>query len=134
MARASVGRYRWLSGASFGLLLADLICNSLFLLFYHDTLITLLIYIIQDVFLVFSLILFFLALFSTSLSQWVAYIITYISEPYYSCLTRNFMQNYPLVASNIERYLGSNFCTRPDWKLVMQHMCILYMTLQCKCF
>ncbi|XP_068226657.1 transmembrane protein 138 [Palaemon carinicauda] len=69
MAPASVGRYRWLSGASLGLLLADLICNSLFLLFYHDTLVTLLIYIIQDVCLVFSLILFFLALFSTSLSQ-----------------------------------------------------------------
>ncbi|KAK7082001.1 hypothetical protein SK128_005528 [Halocaridina rubra] len=69
MAWASVDRYRWLSGASMMLLLSDLILNSIFLLFAHDTLLTLVIYIIQDVCLIFSLILLFLALFSTSLSQ-----------------------------------------------------------------
>lgn len=69
MAWGSVGRYRWLSVASLGLLLADLIINCVLLLFKHNTLLTLLIYIIQDVCLVFSLILLFLALFSTSLSQ-----------------------------------------------------------------
>ncbi|XP_047492134.1 transmembrane protein 138-like [Penaeus chinensis] len=69
MAWGSVRRYQWLSGASLMLLLADLILNAIFLVFAHSTLLTLLIYIIQDVCLVFSLILLFLALFSTTLSQ-----------------------------------------------------------------
>ncbi|CAL4109591.1 unnamed protein product, partial [Meganyctiphanes norvegica] len=69
MVWASVQRYRWLSGAAIFLLSIDLAVNATFLLFSHNTLLTLLIYIVQDVFLVFSLIILFLALFSTSLTQ-----------------------------------------------------------------
>nr|XP_053632027.1 transmembrane protein 138-like isoform X1 [Cherax quadricarinatus] len=69
MARNQVDWYRWLSGASLVLLVADLALNSIFQVFSHNTLLTLLIYIIQDVCLVFSLIILFLALFSTTLSQ-----------------------------------------------------------------
>ncbi|KAG7176944.1 Transmembrane protein 138-like [Homarus americanus] len=69
MAWDRVERYRWLSGASLALLLEDLTLNAIFQVFSLNTLLTLLIYIIQDVCLVFSLILLFLAMFSTTLSQ-----------------------------------------------------------------
>lgn len=39
-----VGRYRWLSGASLMLLLADLTLNSIFQVFSHNTLLALLVY------------------------------------------------------------------------------------------
>ncbi|KAK4305765.1 hypothetical protein Pmani_022355 [Petrolisthes manimaculis] len=69
MGESTVERYQWLSGTALTLLLADIILNSIFQAFSSNTLLTLLIYIIQDVCLVFSLILLLLALFSTSLSQ-----------------------------------------------------------------
>ncbi|XP_050724666.1 transmembrane protein 138-like [Eriocheir sinensis] len=69
VALGSLGRYRWLSGTSLVLLSADLTLNALFQVFTYNHLLTLLIYIIQDVCLIFSLILLCLALFSTSYSQ-----------------------------------------------------------------
>ncbi|XP_069167398.1 transmembrane protein 138 isoform X2 [Procambarus clarkii] len=69
MARDRIEQYRWSSGAALALLLVDLTLNAIFQVFSHNTLLTLLIYIIQDVCLVFSLILLFLGLFSTTLSQ-----------------------------------------------------------------
>ncbi|XP_076064771.1 transmembrane protein 138 [Oratosquilla oratoria] len=69
MAWGSIVRYKWLSGAMVALLTVDLVINSVFLIFSHTKLIALLIYIIQDVCIVFSLILLFLAMFSTSFPQ-----------------------------------------------------------------
>ncbi|XP_045101863.1 transmembrane protein 138-like [Portunus trituberculatus] len=69
MAWDGINRYQWLSGISLALLSADLILNALFQVFSHNHLLTLLIYIIQDVCLVFSLILLCLALFSTTYTQ-----------------------------------------------------------------
>ncbi|KAB7498025.1 hypothetical protein Anas_04216 [Armadillidium nasatum] len=65
----SVLRYKFLSLSVLSLLLFDLICNSTFVLFSHNNLVTLLIYIMQNTFLLFTFILISFGIFSTSLAK-----------------------------------------------------------------
>ncbi|XP_018015789.1 transmembrane protein 138 [Hyalella azteca] len=64
---SGVRQYQWLVWTAVVMLCLDLCFNSTVLLFSHSTLISLVIYIIQDVCLIFSIILISVATFSTSL-------------------------------------------------------------------